>query len=87
MEIFKNIVLSLFVISEFIILFFAGKSRRFFKVLLLNTVISIASIAIVNLTYKYTNCYIPINLYSIIFSSGLGVPAVIGLVIFKFIFL
>ena len=87
MEILKYIVLSLVIISELIILFFAGKSGRFIKVLFLNAIIGIIAVVVVNVTSKYTNCYIPINLFTVVFPSTFGIPAVIGIVLLKFIFL
>ena len=87
MEIFKCIVLSLIILSELIILFFAGKSGEFFKVLFLNALIGIIAVVVVNVTSKYTNCYIPINLYTVFFPSSFGIPAVIGLILLKLIFL
>ena len=87
MEIIKNLILVILIISELFCLYYSIKKGGFLKVVFLNALLGILTMIAVNLSTEYTNCYIPINLYTVIFPCTFGVPAVIGLVLLKFIFL
>ena len=77
------IVLGVFVL---IILGFAIKTKKTFKILFFNAFLGITSLAIINLTAKFTGAYIPINEYTVTGCGIFGVPAVIFFLILRFIF-
>ena len=82
-----NTIIGILIICELVILYFALKKGGLFKIIFLNALLGILAVAAINLTEKYTGCYIPINAYTVFFPSAFGLPAVIGLVLLKFIFL
>lgn len=86
-EIFKYLIFVILLICELFSLYYSIKKGGFFKIIFLNALLGILAITVVNISSEYTNCYIPINLYSVIFPCAFGVPAVICLIMLKFIFL
>lgn len=87
MEILKYSFFALLGISVLTILYFAVKSKKFFKTLLLNAFIGVVLLAVINLTAGFTGAYLPINEYTVTGSAVFGVPALCGFLIFKFIFI
>lgn len=87
MDFLKYIILSVVGITLICLLFFAIKSRKFFKTLFLNAVLGICAIAIIDLTAKFSGVYIPINYYTVGTGSVLGLPGVFGLLAGNFIFI
>ena len=87
MDIIKYILISVLVLTELLIIFFAIRSRKFFRTLLLNAILGIIAIVIINLTKKYSGVYIPINYDTLGAGSILSIPGVIGILICNFIFI
>ena len=87
MEIIKYILISVLILSELIIIYFAIKSKKFLRTLFLNAFLGIIAIIIVNLTKKYSGVYIPVNYYTLGIGSILSIPGVIGILICNFIFI
>jgi len=63
--------------------FFTGKS---IKRLLLNAVFGLTVLALIDVTARFSEVYIPINLYTVIGVSTFGIPAVIGFLVLPLIF-
>ena len=82
LKIFAIVVLSL---GALILLGLYIRGRKPIKSLILNALSGIAAIAIINLTTKFTGLHIPVNWWSVISASGLGVPAVIGIILLQII--
>ena len=72
-------------ITYFYILILSIKSRKPLKFLFLNTFSGIFIICLIRLTQKFTGVFLPINQYTIICSSTLGIPGIIGILILNFI--
>ena len=87
MDAMKYFMIVLCIITILMILFFAIKSRRFFKIIFLNAFLGIGAIILINLTKKYTGVYIPINYWTVSTGGIFGLPAVLGLLICNFIFI
>ena len=87
LENLKICVIILISVSALFILIFALLSKKPFKTLFLNILIGIIVFILINLTSKYSGVRIPINIYTVLGSSVLGLPAVIGFLILPFIFL
>jgi len=79
-----GIMLSVFFLG---ILFFAVKSRKFIKTTLFNSFLGLSILAIIDLTYKLTGIYIPINWYTVLGSGIFGMPAVCGFLLLQIVFL
>ena len=87
MEIVKYFIMGVVALCVLIILVMAFMSRKFFKTLFLNALLGIFSIAVINLTTKYTGVHIPLNWWTVSAGGVLGLPGVLGLLISNFIFL
>lgn len=87
MEILKYIILSALGITVLLILFFALKSRKFFKTLFFNAFLGITALAVIDITSKFSGVYIPVNYYTVGASGVLGLPGVFGFLISNFIFI
>ncbi len=87
MDILKYIILSVLGMTVLLILFFAIKSRKFFKTLFLNVFLGIIALAVLNLTSGFSGVYIPLNYYSAGTGAVLGLPGILGLLIANFIFI
>ncbi len=85
MEVFK--VLTIVALAVFFLaqLFFAIKSHRFWKTLIFNAFLGICTLAIIDLTAKFSGAYIPLNPYSVGFSAAFGIPAVCLLLLLQII--
>ncbi len=69
------------------ILFLAARSGRFFKSVAVNAAVGLIALILVNITSRFTGSEIPINSYTVLGASLLGLPAVIFSLIMPFIFL
>ena len=87
MEALKYVAIIALSVFTLIILIFAKKSKKTFKILIFNAFLGISLLAIINLTSKFTNVYIPINEYTVTGCGVFGVPAVSIFLIFRFIFI
>ncbi len=86
MTVIKYVAAFILIIAFLIILGFSIYSKKPFSLLLINLLSGVVCLTVINLTNKYTGCYIPINQYSLISVSTLGLPAVAGLLILQIIF-
>ena len=78
MEILKYLVLSLLSGGYFIISIFSARTKKAFRVLLLNSFFGIFVFAILYFTKKYTGITLALNEYTAIGSATFGIPSVIG---------
>lgn len=77
-------VLSLF---EVVVMIFAVKSGKPLKTVFINAITGMAAIAIINFTKTFTGVFVPVNPITVTMSGFMGIPGVIGLIIFRFIFI
>ena len=87
MEALKYVVILVLSIFILIILGFEIKSKKPLRILFFNAFLGIVSLAIINLTSKFSGVYIPINEYTVTGCGIFGIPAVSFFLIFKFIFI
>ena len=87
MDIYLKIIFFTMIICEILILLFSFKKGGVLRFVTLNAIIGIFITALINMTEKYTGCYIPINPFTVILPASFGIPAVICLILLKFIFL
>ncbi len=85
MQFLKISAIVILSVTAFILLNFYIKSRKPIKSLVLNALSGIAAIVIINLTTKFTGLHIPVNWWTVLASSGLGIPAVIGIILLQII--
>ncbi len=85
MDFLKYAVLIILGITYIYILVLSIKSRKPFKFLFLNALSGVLIICLIRFTQKYSGVFLPINQYTIIGCSTLGIPAVIGFLILNFI--
>lgn len=83
-EIFLLIV---FCAGESVILAFAFLSGKFTKMILFNAFLGIAVLAVFKALETVSGIFIPINQYTVTACGTMGVPAVVGILILRFIFL
>lgn len=87
MEIFKILILLLILIAVGFIFFFLFKSKNFVKLMFLNMLLGVITLIILKLTSKFTGVEIWINQYTMSSALIFGIPAVIGFIILKLIFI
>ena len=87
MEIVKYIMFAILGLTVFLMLIFALKSRKFFKILFLNAALGIGAIILIDLTAKFSGVYIPVNYWTVGAGGVLGLPGVFGVLISNFIFI
>lgn len=85
MQILVYSAIAVLSITAVCIIFFALKSGRPLKTLLLNALVGIAAIAAIDLTSKFTGIWIPINGFSVTGGAVYGLPAVCGMLILRLI--
>lgn len=85
MQFLKISAIVILSITAFVLLLFYIKSRKPIKSLILSALSGIATLVIINLSTKFTGLHIPVNWWSVLAVSGLGVPAVIGLILLQII--
>lgn len=83
----KIIFISLAVIYGFVYLIFAAKTEKPFKTIFGFAVLGLIAMTVINLTSKFSGVYIPVNFYTVGINAALGLPATIGLVLARMIFL
>lgn len=86
MEILKYLVLSLLCLGYFIILIFSARTKKAFRLLLLNSLLGIFVFGVLYFTKKYTGIEISLNEYTAIGSMTFGIPAVIGFLFLNLFF-
>ena len=85
MNFLKYGVIVLLCIIYIIILILAFKSRKPLRFLLSNAIFGAGILFLIHFTKKLTGFSLPINEYTLLGASSLGVPAVIGFLILNFI--
>ena len=86
MNYLKYAVIILLSVTAFIILIFCLLSKKPIKTLLFNVFLGVCSLAIINLTSKFSGAYIPINQFTVVGSGVFGMPAICGFLILNLIF-
>ena len=86
MQFVKIFCIILLVIYAVILFVFAYKSGRFFKTLLTSALIGVLTMLIVNISARFTGVSLPVNLYTVLSSSCLGLPGVLGLLTIRLFF-
>lgn len=76
MLIIKYSVISIAVLGTIFILGFCIASKKPFKFLFFNFLISIAALIIIDLTSSFTGVHIPLNYYTVSLTSVFGIPAI-----------
>lgn len=87
MEALKYVAIIVLSVFAFTILGFAIKSKSTFKILVFNAFMGWVTLAIIDLTAKFSGVYIPVNEYTVTGCGIFGIPAVIIFLIFRFIFM
>lgn len=86
MEIIKCGALILLSIGALAVLICAFRTGKPFKTLFLNFLFSVAAVAVIDLTSKFTGVHIAINQWTVSGVAAFGVPAVCGYLLLPFIF-
>lgn len=74
-------------ITAFVYLYFLSKIQKPIKFLIFSALIYLMILASVDLTAFFSGFYIPINECVLVSIAFLGIPAVVGFIAFKFIFI
>lgn len=82
-KIFSIILVCLYLLLLFI---FAKKSGSFLRTLLLSALSGLLTMAVINILSGYTGVTLPVNLYTVLSSTALGVPGVLGLLTLRLYF-
>ncbi len=72
-------------ICAFVLLILHIKSHKLMKSIFLNAILGFATIAIINLTQKFTGVHIPLNWYTVGGSGVFGLPCVCGIILAQII--
>ncbi len=86
MEILKYCAIALLTICFFIILVFSARTKKALKLLLFNSFLGLGVLFALYFTKKYTGIILALNEFTVIGSSILGIPAVIGFLILNLLF-
>ena len=81
----KTFFIVIFSFFAAVVLFFGIKSHKFLKTLLFNAFLGLCTLAIIDLTAKFTGMYIPLNWYSVGGSAVFGVPFIVILILLQII--
>lgn len=87
MKIFILLIFVLSLISLSVILYYLFKSKNFVKLMFLNMLLGAATLIILKLISKFTGVEIWINQFTMSSTLIFGIPAVIGFIILKLIFI
>ena len=85
MKVFFYFIIAVLSLTAIYILYLALKSKKIFKFLFLNAFFGIISVFLVYFTEKYTGVFLPINQYTVIGGSVLGLPSTVGFLILQMI--
>ncbi len=85
MKIFSVLIISILSVFALVIMFFGVKSHRLLRTLIFNAFLGLCTMAIIDLTAKFTGAYIPVNFITVGLSSVFGVPAAILLILLKIV--
>ena len=85
MKVLFYFIIAVLSLTAIYILYLALKSKKIFKFLFLNAFFGIISVFLVYFTEKYTGVFLPINQYTVIGGSVLGLPSTVGFLILQMI--
>jgi len=85
MNFLKYFYIVLLSITAIVIIFFSIRSRKPIKFLFINACLGLISLFVIHFTKSFTGADLPINEFTVISSSFLGVPSVIGFLLLNFI--
>ena len=57
------------------------KSHKLIRSILANAFLGFVSIAVINITQKFTGVFIPLNWYTVIGGGTLGLPGICGIIL------
>lgn len=86
MNFFNYIAIAFFVISVLIVLFFAIRTKKFLKTLIISALIGISTLLILHFTSKLTGFSVEITPFTLGTAGIFGLSGVIAIVICKMIF-
>lgn len=86
MNYFNYIVIACGIISVLIVLFFAIRTKKFFKTLIVSALIGISTLLILHFTSGLTGFSAEITPFTLSASGIFGLPGVVAIVISKMIF-
>lgn len=87
MQFVKIFVIALFCIGEMVILYFSFMGRKPIKILFVNALLGLGTLVILKLLEGFSGIFIPINQYTVVASATMGIPATLGILILRLIFL
>ena len=87
LEGFKIVLIIVISLFSALLLLFSILSKKPIRTLIFNAFMGIVTLAIIDLTSKFTNVYIPINIYTVSGSAVFGIPALCGFLILKILIL
>lgn len=79
----KTFFIVIFSFFAAVILFFGIKSHKLLKTLMFNAFLGLCTLAIIDLTAKFTGMYIPLNWYSVGGSAVFGIPFIVLLIVLQ----
>ena len=79
----KTFFIVIFSLFAAVVLFFGIKSHKFLKTLLFNAFLGLCTLAIIDLTAKFTGMYIPLNWYSVGGSAVFGITFIVLLILLQ----
>lgn len=85
MQILKYVLMSVVFILSVVYFILLCRTKKPFRIFLYVVLSGLIPMIIINLTSKYTGLEIPVNLYSVSISSGLGITGVTALLLLKVI--
>ena len=86
MKIFLTVTVVWLSIAFLILLFFAVKSKRATRLLLLNALLGFALFTAINLTGRYTGIHLPMNGWTAAGTAVYGAPAVVCFLFLQILF-
>lgn len=87
MKVLGIIFAVIFAAAVIFVLFLAARSGRFFKSVLINAAVGLIALILVNITSRFTGAEIPLNSFTVLGASLLGLPSVIFSLVMPFIFI
>lgn len=87
MEIIKTVFICLAAVYAVAFLFFAFKTGKPFKTVMINICVGIGAFVILNLLSRYTGVALGVNLWSLLCAAAAGVPGVALMVVMRLLWL
>lgn len=86
MNYFDYIIIGCAIVAVAVVLFFALRTRRFFKTLITSAVLGLVTLFILYFSSSITGFKLELTPYTLGTSSVLGLPGVVAMVICKLVF-